>query len=69
MATFTFHNYIQRNDSAYMIFIIVQQHNYISREEKENSRFSHDNIRQSRHEMREIRDNIATMIWNARHFT
>ncbi|KAL4567082.1 hypothetical protein LXL04_022654 [Taraxacum kok-saghyz] len=68
MAAFTIHNYIRRNDSTDRIFNFVQQHsNYIPTEEQGNrSRFSHDNIRESRHEMRGIRDSIANIIWDAR---
>ena len=68
MAAFTLHNYIRRNDSTDRIFNFVQQHsNYIPTEElSDHSRFGNDNIRESRHEMRGIRDSIANMIWDAR---
>jgi hypothetical protein len=68
MATFTLHNYIRRNDSTDMMFNIVDEHeNYIPTEEQDNpSTSNHDNIQESRSEMRGIRDNIANMIWDAR---
>ena len=68
MATFALHNYIRRNGTEDMVFNFVQQHgDYIPTEELDGeTSYNHGNVRGSSNEMREIRNNIANMIWNAR---
>ncbi|KAI3769543.1 hypothetical protein L6452_00649 [Arctium lappa] len=56
-----------RNDAEDMVFNAVQQHgDYIPMEELDGETSSNQcNMRGSSNEMREIRNNIANMIWNA----
>ncbi|KAI3693330.1 hypothetical protein L6452_33165 [Arctium lappa] len=56
-----------RNDADDMVFNVVQQHgDYIPMEELDGETSSNQgNMRGSSDEMREIRNNIANMIWNA----
>ncbi|KAI3672861.1 hypothetical protein L6452_38961 [Arctium lappa] len=56
-----------RNDAEDMVFNVVQQHgDYIPMEELDGETSSNQgNMRGSSNEMREIRNNIANMIWNA----
>ncbi|KAJ9537836.1 hypothetical protein OSB04_030569 [Centaurea solstitialis] len=67
MATFALHNYIRRNDAEDMVFNIVQQHqDYIPTEELDGeTSINQGNMQGSNNEMREIRNNIANMIWDA----
>ncbi|XP_071687431.1 uncharacterized protein [Rutidosis leptorrhynchoides] len=71
-ATFALHNYIRTNSQEDIIFAIIDEHpNYIPRDEL-NDVNNHD-IRTEglfegrRNEMKQVRNNIATSIWNDRH--
>ncbi|GJR75448.1 putative nuclease HARBI1 [Tanacetum coccineum] len=72
MAAFTLHNYIHNSDKEDMMFTTIEQHlNYIPSNELHDVRgheTNTENISQgTSNEMKQIRDDIATLIWNARH--
>lgn len=69
MAAFALHNYIQNNSQDDMMFTLVEQHpNYIPYNELQDihgSVTSNGNLRDASSEM-EYRNNIATLLWDAR---
>ncbi|XP_071718684.1 uncharacterized protein [Rutidosis leptorrhynchoides] len=70
-ATFALHNYIRTNSQENILFAIIDQHpNYIPRDELidvSNRDRSAEGIFEGRsNEMKHVRNDIATLIWNAR---
>ncbi|GJZ10217.1 hypothetical protein Tco_0544976 [Tanacetum coccineum] len=71
MAAFALHNYIRNSDEEDMMFTTIEQHlNYIPPDELHDVRgheTNTENVSQgTSNEMKRIRDDIATSIWNAR---
>ena len=71
MAAFALHNYIRNNDKEDMVFTTFEQHpDYMGGEELRDVRGSNannDDISSATSaEMKQIRNDIATSIWNAR---
>ncbi|XP_071686762.1 uncharacterized protein [Rutidosis leptorrhynchoides] len=70
-ATFALHNYIRTNSQEDILFAIIDQHpNYIPRDELidvSNRDRSAEGLYEGRsNEMKHVRNDIATLIWNAR---
>ncbi|XP_071709397.1 uncharacterized protein [Rutidosis leptorrhynchoides] len=70
-ATFALHNYIRTNSQEDILFAIIDQHpNYIPRDELidvSNRDRSAEGLFEGRsNEMKHVRNDIATLIWNAR---
>ena len=71
MATFALHNYIRNSQEDFMFTTMEQHPNYIPRDELHDVR-NHDTstsglFEGTSNEMKHVRNEIATLIWNARH--
>ena len=72
IATFALHNYIRNNSQEDMMFTVMEENpNYIPRDELHDVH-SHEtnnenNSERASNEMKQIRNDIATLIWNEHH--
>ena len=72
IATFALHNYIRNNSQEDMMFTVMEENpNYIPRDELHDVH-SHEtnnenNSEGASNEMKQIRNDIATLIWNEHH--
>ena len=70
MATFALHNYIRMNATNDPIFAMLEQHpDYVPDDELtdiQDSSTNNESMRQTSNEMKVIRNNIASLLWDAR---
>ena len=70
MATFALHNYIRINSTDDQMFTMLEQHpDYIPQDELsdvQDSFTNNEDVRETFSEMRDIRNNIANLLWDAR---
>ncbi|GJV71596.1 copia protein [Tanacetum coccineum] len=72
IAAFALHNYIRNSSQEDMMFTVMEQHpDYIPQDElhdvRDHDTNNEDNSGGASNEMKQIRNDIATLIWNTRH--